>query len=227
MRIDHHALPPAVHEKSSIEQKTNADLGLVALIACGDKVAMQVFFSRHKIRVYRFALHLTNDEVAAEDLMIEVLLSVWRDAKKLEKRSDVVTWMLTMTRQLALSFLRRRAIEGLGDAGASPIDGVVGDPEIALRKKQQHSIIASCLNRLSPADREIIDLVYCHGRSVSEVAEITGLPRHTVKTRMFYARNEMTKLLKTSAIETGGLSTGVDSPEYLVFWQPDPPYVLQ
>jgi Sigma-70, region 4 len=49
---------------------------------------------------------------------------------------------------------------------------------------------------LSPAHREVIDLVYYHGMSINEVSEITGIPQNTVKTRMFYARNQMAQLLR-------------------------------
>ena len=80
---------------------------------------------------------------------------------------------------------------------ADPAD----DPETVMANAQQSSILRDCLQRLSPAHREIIDLVYYHQRSVSEVAEILDIPRNTVKTRMFYARNQIAKHLKRVGIE--------------------------
>ena len=57
-------------------------------------------------------------------------------------------------------------------------------------------LIQKCLSQLSAAQREVIDLVYYHEKSVEEVAQIVGAPASTVKTRMFYARQRMGELLK-------------------------------
>jgi DNA-binding CsgD family transcriptional regulator len=55
--------------------------------------------------------------------------------------------------------------------------------------------------QLSPAHREVIDLVYYHEKSIDEVAEITGIPPNTVKTRMFYARKRIAELMATQGID--------------------------
>jgi len=65
---------------------------------------------------------------------------------------------------------------------------------------KRSAILRNCLDRLSPAHREIIDLVYYHEKSVDEVARIVGVPAATVKTRMFYARNKMADLLKQAGV---------------------------
>ena len=59
----------------------------------------------------------------------------------------------------------------------------------------------NCLTRLSPAHREVIDLVYYHQKSIDEVAEITGVPQNTVKTRMFYARKRIAELMAAQGID--------------------------
>ena len=56
-------------------------------------------------------------------------------------------------------------------------------------------MLHDCLTQLSPAHREIIDLVYYHEKSIDEVAEIVGVPANTVKTRMFYARKRIGELM--------------------------------
>src|SRR5690242_8328223 len=58
---------------------------------------MQVLYGRHHVRVYRFGLRLVRDEQAAEDLVSEVFLDVWRQAGKFEGRSAVSTWLLAIT----------------------------------------------------------------------------------------------------------------------------------
>jgi RNA polymerase sigma-70 factor, ECF subfamily len=168
---------------------------LIREIAQGDTRAMQVLFVQHRLRVYRFALRLVDDEQAAEDLVSEVFLEVWRHAGRFEGRCRVSTWLLAITRNLALSMLRRRRMERLDGDAAAAIPDHADDPEMAIQRRQQSAILAHCLTRLSAAHREVIDLVYYHGRSIDEVAAITGVPASTVKTRMFYARNRIAQLL--------------------------------
>jgi RNA polymerase sigma-70 factor (ECF subfamily) len=168
---------------------------LIRAIAQGDKRAMQVLFAQHRLRIYRFALRVVDDEDAAEDLVSEVFLEVWRHARRFKGRCRVSTWLLAITRNLALSMLRRRRMERLDDGQAAAIADQADDPEAAIQKRQQSAILAQCLTKLSPAHREVIDLVYYHGRSIDEVAAITGVPASTVKTRMFYARNQIARLL--------------------------------
>ena len=61
-------------------------------------------------------------------------------------------------------------------------------------------ILLKCLTKLSPPHREIIDLVYYHEKSIDEVAEITGVPQNTVKTRMFYARKRIAELMAAEGL---------------------------
>jgi RNA polymerase sigma-70 factor, ECF subfamily len=173
-----------------------SDRALLASIAEGDKSAIRLLFERHKVRVYRYALRLVNHEPAAEDIVSEVFFEVWRRAATFEGRSKVSTWLLGITRNLALETMRRRSTEPLDDRLAGRIEDSADDPEVALQKNQQSVIIARCLQELSPIHREMIDLVYYHGKSINEVVQILGIPRNTVKTRMFYARNAIAKRLK-------------------------------
>ena len=183
-------------------QSTSDDV-LIGRIATGDRLAMQVLFARHHVRVYRFVLRLVRDESVAEDLISEVFLEVWRQAGRFEGRSQVSTWLLAIARFKALSALRRRPDEELDDETAEAIEDPSDDPEVALDKKDKSAAIRKCLEKLSAEHREIIDLVYYHEKSVEEVAQIVGIPENTVKTRMFYARKRLAELLKAAGIERG------------------------
>ena len=72
-----------------------------------------------------------------------------------------------------------------------------------MQNRQQTEILRKCLAHLSPAHREVIDLVYYHEKSIDEVAEIVGVPHQTVKTRMFYARKQIGELMATQGISRG------------------------
>src|SRR5258705_7134837 len=72
------------------------DATLIRSIAAGDKHAMQILFARHNVRVFRFLVRFVADESAAEDLVSEVFLDVWRQAGKFQARSQVSTWLLAL-----------------------------------------------------------------------------------------------------------------------------------
>src|SRR5438477_6569208 len=183
--------------------QATSDEVLIGRIASGDRLAMQVLFARHHVRVYRFVLRLVRDETTAEDLISEVFLDVWRQAGRFEGRSAVSTWLLAIARFKALSMLRRRPDQELDEETAAAIEDPSDTPEVALEKKDKSAVIRKCLGGLSAEHREIIDLVYYHEKSVEEVAQIVGIPENTVKTRMFYARKRLSELLKAAGIDRG------------------------
>jgi len=180
-----------------------ADEALIGRIARGDRLAMQVLFARHHMRIYRFVLRLLRDEMAAEDVISDVFLDVWRQANRFEGRSAVSTWLIAIARFKALSLLRKRREDGLDDEMAEAIEEPSDDPEIAVQKQNKGEKLRSCLGALSPEHREIIDLVYYHEKSVEEVAQIVGIPENTVKTRMFYARKKLGVLCKMAGVDRG------------------------
>jgi len=150
---------------------------------------MEVLYARHHLRIYRFLLRLVNDAPTAEDLTSDVFLDVWKQADRFERRSQVSTWMLSIARYKAMSALRSRTNDPLND------EIVTDTPEVMVQKQNEGTVLRQCLTQLSPAHREVIDLVYYHEKSIAEVAEIIGAPPNTVKTRMFHARKRVAALL--------------------------------
>jgi RNA polymerase sigma-70 factor (ECF subfamily) len=183
--------------------QTTSDDVLIGRIANGDRLAMQVLFARHHVRVYRFVLRLVGDASRAEDLISDVFLDVWRQAGRFEGRAQVTTWLLAIARFKALSALRKKPDQELDDEAAGAIEDTADTPEVAVQKKEKSEILRECLKSLTAEHREIIDLVYYHEKSVEEVAEIVGIPENTVKTRMFYARKRLSELLKTAGVDRG------------------------
>ncbi len=179
------------------------DETLLKRIAQGDRLAMQVLFGRHQVRVFRFLLRFVKDEARAEDLISEVFLDIWRQANRFEGRSSVSTWMLSIARFKALSLVRKRQEAALDEDYAESIEDDSDTPEVELQKKDKGAALRDCLQKLSLDHREIIDLVYYHEKSVEEVAEILKIPANTVKTRMFYARQKLTEIFRRAGIDRG------------------------
>jgi RNA polymerase sigma-70 factor (ECF subfamily) len=178
------------------------DAALIERIAGGDTSAMRVLYTRHSSRIYRFILRLTHNRATAEELVNEVFLHVWRSASKFEGRSQLSTWLLAVARHKALGLLRRASTESLDEDAYKSIEDMADNPEAAMQKKQKGAILRSCLTKLSPAHREIIDLVYFHGKTINDAAVIIGITQNTVKTRMFYARKRLAELLGAQGVVT-------------------------
>jgi RNA polymerase sigma-70 factor (ECF subfamily) len=185
--------------------KATSDEVLIGLIAKGDKDAMRLLYARHNVRVFRFLMRIVGNEAAAEDLLNEVFVDVWRNASRFEARSQASTWILAIARYKALASLRRRPLDELDDDAYESIEDTADDPEVSVQKIERSAILQDCLKQLSTAHREVVDLVYYHEQSIDEVAEIIGVPQSTVKTRVFYARKRIAELMAARGVERAWL----------------------
>jgi RNA polymerase sigma-70 factor, ECF subfamily len=176
-----------------------SDETLLAKVAAGDRCAMEALFRRHCASVYRFVVRLSGDAALAEDTVSETFLEVWKSAQSFAGRSQVLTWLLAIARHKALSAVRGRSAFRQGDL--EPAVPSADDPEVSVYRKDRSKILRACLGRLSPAHREILDLVYYHEKSIEEVAHILATPAGTVKTRIFYARRYLAEFLKLAGVE--------------------------
>jgi RNA polymerase sigma-70 factor, ECF subfamily len=195
------AVATGVVRGRSAPPQAASDEALMARIAAGDQNAMRALYMRHHTRTHRFVVRLVRNQAVAEDVISETFLDVWRQAGNFEGRSAVSTWLLAIARFKALSVLRRKREDELDEDGIAALVDPVDNPEVATQKRDTGEILRQCLTALSRDHREIIDLVYYHEKSVEEVAKIVGIPEATVKTRMFYARKRLAKLLKAAGVD--------------------------
>jgi RNA polymerase sigma-70 factor, ECF subfamily len=191
------AVADAAYPHASAPQNSSDD-ALIARIAGGDQLAMRTLYARHHMPVYRFVLRMVRDRTAAEDILSEVFLDVWRQAANFEARASVSTWLFAIARYKALSALRRRPDVELDEELAATIADPADNPELVLQKKNSGEVLRRGIDRLPRGQAEIIDLVYYHDRSIGEVAQIVGIPEATVKTRMFYARRKLAQLVQAA-----------------------------
>ncbi|MEA2939371.1 MAG: hypothetical protein QOC56_2875 [Alphaproteobacteria bacterium] len=195
-----YGLPTLSTPHDAVPIRKTADEALIGAIAKGDKHAMELLFSRHNVRVYRFIRSIVGDVSLAEDIVSEVFLDVWRSAGSYQARSQVSTWLLAIARHKALTAARRHKEGQLDDDVAETIADSADSPETAAHRTTRAMLVRKCLVRLPASQREILDLVYYQEKSVAEVAQIVGIPQGTVKTRMFYARSRIAALLKEVGI---------------------------
>jgi RNA polymerase sigma-70 factor, ECF subfamily len=181
-----------------------SDEALVARIAQGDRQAMQVLFVRHNVRVFRFVLGKVKDRTVAEDVVADIFLEVWRNAHRFEARATVSTWLLAIARHKAFSALRSRRSHDDIDQGLA-VEDTSDSPYVTAEIRDRNQVLRSCLAKLSPSHREILDLVYYQEKPIEAVASIVGIPLNTVKTRMFYARKQLAVLLQQAGIDQAAI----------------------
>jgi len=182
---------------AKLAPKALSDHELLVAISTRDQRAMEELFDRYEDQVYRFIRRSFKDEGLAEDVTAETFCEVWSAAAATFKgQARVSTWLLAIARNLAISVLRRRSEQALDETAALSIEDAADNPEVAAAKKQRDAIVAHCLKSLSAPHRQLIQFFYFEDKSIAEVAELTGVPVNTVKTRMFRARNLMGELLK-------------------------------
>ncbi|MEY9135305.1 RNA polymerase sigma-70 factor (ECF subfamily) [Bradyrhizobium diazoefficiens] len=187
--------------QSIIAAQATSDDMLLESIADGNRTSMHILYCRHNVRVYRFILRIVRDATTAEDLVSQVFLDVWRTAGQFQGRSQVSTWLLSIARFKALTAMRQRRFEDSDQEDVRQIPDDTDTPETSLDRSDTSAILRACVQKLSPAHREIITLVYYHEKSVEEVGRIIGIPQSTVKTRMFYARKQLADLLKGCGVD--------------------------
>jgi RNA polymerase sigma-70 factor (ECF subfamily) len=183
--------------------RAEQDAELIRRLVAGDETALRALCAAHQTRVFRFVMRLVRNAAVAEEVTSEVFVEVWRHAGSFAGASSVGTWLLSIAHHRAVSRLRKRREEEWDEDAARALADSGDDPEVALQKADKGAILRLCLDKLSPEHKAVVDLVYYHELSVSEVSEVLKIPENTVKTRMFYARKRLSELLKAAGVDRG------------------------
>ena len=170
-----------------------ADEALLDRLVAGDTKALTQLYERHARGIFAFLCRLTGDAAAAEDLLQDTFVAAWRGAATFRGRSSVRTWLFGIAHHKAMRDLRRRDLDLLDEEESLP-DSAPPVPELAAAAWEQERVVAA-LAELPPAQRAVMELVFYHGFSSAEVAEVLNCPVGTVKSRAFLARRRLARLL--------------------------------
>jgi RNA polymerase sigma-70 factor (ECF subfamily) len=187
---------PASREPERSAYATDSDPALVERMQAGDEQALSVFYNRWFPVVSSLVSRILKSADDVEDVVVVTFWQAWRQASRFAAdRGSVQTWVLTIARSRALDRLRatRRLREETIDEGASPEIGTpsvgatlpsASDPSLDAEHAERRVLVVAALNELPREQREALELGYFGGLSQSEIAERTGQPLGTVKTRM-------------------------------------------
>jgi RNA polymerase sigma-70 factor (ECF subfamily) len=176
----------------------DADRAALERIARGELGALDDLYERYKTMAYSIAYRITNDATLAEDVVQEAFLGAWRNAARyVEGRGSVKTWLLSIVHHRAIDAVRRRrATVDLPERDDVPppalrLPDVWGEVASNLTADE----VRGALGALTDVQREAIELAYFGGLTQVEIAERTGTPLGTVKSRMRLGLLAMRKVL--------------------------------
>ena len=183
------------------------DRELVHRLGAGDDTALEELYARYGGRCFALARRILNDPQLAEDVVQQVFLALWQGSGYDPSRGAVSTWLLSVTHHKSVDSVRREsnrrgrlASEQVLLETAAAGHGPEDEAWAALRAERTRD----GLRGLPAEQREVLLLAYYGGYTQREIAEMTGLPLGTVKSRTLAAMRKLRDVLGTDVGETGG-----------------------
>src|SRR5580693_4385564 len=168
--------------------RLSSDLdALLRRVARGDRDAFAAVYDLTKTRVYGLVIRVLRDSGYSEETTQEIYLEVWRTASEYNSaRGSALAWLLTMAHRRAVDRVRSeqagsRRESQYGASNVDPASDVVADSAIAGDERRR---VVACLEGLTDAQRECINLAYYGGLTYAEVSERLAANLSTIKSRM-------------------------------------------
>lgn len=182
----------------AIESQPTEEINPALLQRCrsNDPEACNELFSRYNRRIFNTAYRILGEEASAEDALQETLLNIYRGISGFRGDSKISTWISRITINVCLGMLRKaknKQFVELEDAAARdlPADRSAGtDPLAHASMEELKSIVGEIFSRMSEKQGIVVRLHDMEGRTIQEISEIIGCPAGTVKSRLFYGRQE-------------------------------------
>ncbi len=188
------------------QAKNSNDAELMAEYLSGDEEALNMVISNNLSLVYSAVYFMIGNQGDAEDVTQETFLKLWKNAGKYKKEKSFRAWLLTIARNTARDFLRKRKnfvfsdfekedgsnlfVENLSDQ--EPL------PDEIFWREENKKIMEEALTKLSFAEREVVVLRYTSNMTFEEIGEIVGRPLDTVKSQHRRALIQIKKSTKIS-----------------------------
>ena len=176
---------------------TQTDGRLIVRVREGDLEALGELYHRYKMLVYRTALAITCDERAAEDILQDAFLRVHAYADRIDEEKPLGPWLYRVTVNLAYTWSSRvrrwwHSVQDVLDRWALSAQGY---PEAIVEEQEWLQMLQQAIAALPPSHRIVIVLHYLEDLSLKEIAQITGIPEGTVKSRLHYARGRLRRII--------------------------------
>jgi RNA polymerase sigma-70 factor, ECF subfamily len=174
---------------------------LKSLRTAESEESMRALYRTYGPELYGFAVSALGDRGLAEELVQEVFTRVWRRADSYDpSRASFRTWLYGIARNAMIDQKRRAAVRP--PLAAHEVDD---DTSGATDASFEHALlrwqVSAALDRLTPEHQQVIQLAHFQGLTLREIAELTGIPLGTVKSRTSYALRGMRLALEEMGVE--------------------------
>lgn len=173
-----------------------ADADVLQIAARGNPEALAVLYQRHGAACYRLARQVTANGDLAEDAVQEAFIGMWKSpAAYLPDRGSVRSWLLGLTHHKAVDSVRRETSQQRrqsAQAAQQMLDPPASaDPAATAWGELRAAEVRAAVGELPEAQRQALALAYFGGYTQSQIAELTGVPLGTIKTRTFAAMRRL------------------------------------
>jgi RNA polymerase sigma-70 factor (ECF subfamily) len=175
---------------------------LASRCANGDPVALETLYDRYSSTVCALAFRICGNRAEAEEITQEVFWQLWKQAARFDPaRGSFAAWLFTMARNRTLDGLRARGSSGEAAQRAAQArtddPPPASSPELSTSEGERAQAVRLALTELPAPQREALELAYYSGLSHSEIAERTGEPLGTIKSRIAQAVGKLRAALAT------------------------------
>lgn len=169
---------------------------LMSAIRARNQDAMAQLYDRYSSLVYAVALRVLGETAAAEDVLQEIFMQLWRNPESFEAaRGGLAPWLAVITRNRAVDQLRKRRPQSdLSEV----IVAVESDLAVDADRRRVAQTIRGILQQMSPVQRSALEMAYFEGYSHSEISQKTGEPLGTIKTRIRTGLLQLRKAIETT-----------------------------
>lgn len=186
-----------------------SDAHLIERLRENDLQALGGLFDRYYAQVFRTAAAITRDTDAAEDIAQDAFLKLHQYAARIDTSLPLAPWLYRVTVNLSYTYISRRmkrriSLEGLVDQLMSPQGSA---PDRMAEQGEISQRIRQAISELHFNQRVVVVLHYLSGLSLEEIADVLGCPVGTIKSRLFYARENLRRRLD-STFEFSDLAHG-------------------
>ncbi|MGV6848174.1 MAG: sigma-70 family RNA polymerase sigma factor [Marinibacterium sp.] len=156
---------------------------LIPRIALGDRGAFDALYARTSGRLFAVAVRIMKNRAEAEDVLQEAFIRIWQRADRFRPgRAPAISWLVTLTRNLAIDRLRARKAPVAPMELAEDIADAAPTPEAAAAASQERARIEACLDELEDRRAEAVRSAYLEGYSYQDLADRFGTPLNTMRT---------------------------------------------
>ena len=181
------------------------DIELLSAVAGRDVAALGALYDRHGQLAFNLALRVTADRQLAEEAVQDAFFNVWRQASQFDSaRGSARGWLFASVRNRAVDLVRQRTGRTRLDVDLVAVEHTLAADNLwdEVATHLDRDLLRNAMAELAEEQRQALDLAYFAGMSQSEIAEATGAPLGTVKSRLRLALTRMRTILESKGVRT-------------------------